>query len=199
MRLKVPKPEETPNSKPANSLNSTPAQKRIQPDEQHVSGYKESNQGEHHDVSKTDVHLINCSPQNSFVPTQGCEEVALCEQLQGRPAYKESSRQRVAQALASVDLRICEALLERCLGRMVNGDMFTLIPALAGTSVHMVSFPVQRHRQLHPLDPSKVRQPRTYEHSCEIRLYRTSGHFQFFGDFSLITPQQQQLRDLLLP
>ena len=67
-------------------------------------------------------------------------------------------------------------------------------------SVHMVSFPVQHHSQLHPLDPSEVRQPRPPKHPVEIRLHCTSGHFQFFSDFSLITPQQQQqFCDLVFP
>jgi hypothetical protein len=59
VRMQIPNPEEMPNSKPANCLNSTPAQKRIRhdDDEQHVSGYKQSNQGEHN-VNQIDVHLI---------------------------------------------------------------------------------------------------------------------------------------------
>jgi hypothetical protein len=105
--MQVPTPEEMPNTKPANSLNS--AQKRIRPDQQHVSGYKESNQGEHHDVSQTDVHLINRSPQSGFVPAQRREEERCLSKSRGVQPTKKSPRQRVAQASALVDLRLCEA------------------------------------------------------------------------------------------
>jgi hypothetical protein len=50
----------------------------------------------------------------------------------------------------------------------------TLMPVLAVTSVKMVSFPVQHHRQLHPLDPSEIRQSRPYKHLAEIELHRAS-------------------------
>ena len=63
----------------------------------------------------------------------------------------------------------------------------------------MVLFPVQHHRQMHPLDPVEVRQPSPHKHPVEMRLHCTSRHFQFFSDFSLTIPLQQQLCDLVLP
>jgi hypothetical protein len=90
-RMPVPKPEQMPNSKPANGLNSAPAQKPIRPDEQYVSGYKQSNQGEHPHVTQTDVHLINRSPSSGLCRRERREKVALCEQIQESPTQKTTT------------------------------------------------------------------------------------------------------------